>query len=52
MVGLCVNTALALLDGSGMKADPWLIQSLLDFDEFVAVKSMISIIIVQMENVS
>jgi len=33
-VGLCVNTA-AALSGSGTEQDPWLIQSLADFDEFV-----------------
>ena len=35
MVGLCVNTALAL-DGSGTEADPWRIQSLDDFNDFAA----------------
>jgi len=35
VVGLCVNTALAL-DGSGTEQDPWLIQSLDDFNEFTA----------------
>ena len=35
VVGLCVNTAVAL-DGSGTEQDPWLIQSLADFDEFAA----------------
>jgi hypothetical protein len=36
VVGLCVNTALALLDGSGTQEDPWLIQSLDDFNDFAA----------------
>ncbi len=35
MVGLCVNTAVAL-DGSGTQEDPWLIQSLEDFNDFAA----------------
>jgi hypothetical protein len=35
MVGLCINTAVAL-DGSGTQEDPWLIQSLGDFNEFAA----------------
>ena len=35
MVGLCVNTALAL-DGSGTEQDPWRIKSLEDFNDFVA----------------
>jgi hypothetical protein len=35
MVGLCVNTALAL-SGSGTQEEPWRIQSLADFDEFAA----------------
>jgi hypothetical protein len=35
MVGLCVDTALAL-SGSGTQEEPWLIQSLADFDEFAA----------------
>jgi hypothetical protein len=35
MVILCVNTALAL-DGSGTLEDPWLIQSLEDFNDFAA----------------
>jgi len=34
-VGLCLNTAMAL-DGSGVEGDPWLIQSLEDFNEFAA----------------
>jgi len=34
MVGLCLNTALAL-DGLGTQEEPWRIQSLGDFDEFV-----------------
>jgi hypothetical protein len=33
-VGLCVNTA-AALPGSGTQQDPWRIESLADFDEFV-----------------
>ena len=33
--GLCVNTALAL-SGSGTQEDPWLIQSLEDFNDFAA----------------
>ncbi|NIP24703.1 MAG: hypothetical protein GWN67_29215 [Phycisphaerae bacterium] len=36
MVFLCVNTAVALLDGSGTQEDPWLIQSLDDFNDFAA----------------
>jgi hypothetical protein len=35
MVGLCVNTALAL-DGSGTQEDPWRIKSLEDFNDFAA----------------
>ncbi|HUS71566.1 MAG TPA: GLUG motif-containing protein [Sedimentisphaerales bacterium] len=35
MVGLCVNTAMAL-DGSGTEGNPWRIQSLEDFNEFAA----------------
>jgi hypothetical protein len=35
MVGLCVNTALAL-DGSGIEEDPWRIKSLEDFNDFAA----------------
>ena len=35
MVGLCVNTAVAL-DGSGTQEEPWLIQSLEDFNDFAA----------------
>ena len=35
MVGLCVNTAVAL-DGSGTQEDPWLIQSLEDFNDFAS----------------
>ena len=35
MMGLCVNTARAL-DGSGTEEDPWLIQSLEDFNDFAA----------------
>ena len=35
MVGLCVNTAVAL-DGAGTQEDPWLIQSLEDFNDFAA----------------
>jgi hypothetical protein len=35
IVGLCVNTALAL-DGSGTQEDPWLIKSLEDFNDFAA----------------
>ncbi len=35
IVGLCINTALAL-DGSGTEQDPWLIQSLEDFNDFAA----------------
>jgi hypothetical protein len=35
IVGLCVNTAVAL-DGSGTEEDPWLIQSLEDFNDFAA----------------
>lgn len=35
MVGLCVNTAVAL-DGSGTEQDPWRIESLTDFNEFAA----------------
>jgi hypothetical protein len=35
MVGLCVNTAVAL-DGSGTQEDPWLIKSLDDFNDFAA----------------
>jgi len=35
MVGLCANTAVALT-GSGTQEDPWRIQSLADFDQFVA----------------
>jgi len=35
MVGLCINTAVAL-DGSGTEQDPWRIQSLEDFNEFAA----------------
>ena len=34
-VGLCVNTA-AALSGSGTEQDPWLIQSLADFNDFAA----------------
>ena len=33
--GICVNTA-AALPGSGTRQDPWLIESLGDFDEFAA----------------
>ncbi|MGB2806317.1 MAG: hypothetical protein WBC22_01145, partial [Sedimentisphaerales bacterium] len=35
IVGLCVNTALAL-DGSGTEEDPWRIESLEDFNNFAA----------------
>ena len=35
MLGLCVNTALAL-DGSGTEQDPWRIKSLDDFNDFAA----------------
>jgi hypothetical protein len=35
MVGLCVNTAVAL-DGSGTQEDPWRIKSLDDFNDFAA----------------
>ncbi len=35
MVVLCVNTAVAL-DGTGTQEDPWLIQSLEDFNDFAA----------------
>jgi hypothetical protein len=35
LVGLCVNTAVAL-DGSGTEENPWLIQSLEDFNDFAA----------------
>ncbi len=35
MAGLCVNTALAL-PGSGTQEEPWLIQSLADFNDFAA----------------
>ena len=35
IVGLCVNTALAL-DGSGTQEDPWRIKSLEDFNDFAA----------------
>ena len=35
LFGLCANTANAL-SGSGTEEDPWLIQSLVDFDEFAS----------------
>jgi hypothetical protein len=35
LIILCVNTAMAL-DGSGTQEDPWLIQSLDDFNDFAA----------------
>jgi len=35
LFGICANTAMAL-SGSGTEPDPWLIQSLADFDEFAA----------------